>query len=200
MRHTRRSETTLDGYVESLEKRIKAMAYAHNLLSQSRWRGRRTEGAGSEDETPAPPERVRSDIDRRANRLNCGRRRRSRCRWSFIELTTNAAKYGALSTEGGRLDIRWRVDGDRLRIDWRERGGPPVEPPRRARGSDGPFIEQSLAFELDGEARLRFAPEGVECDLVVPLDLVHRSPEAEAGDETSSGPQATGRPVRVLIV
>ena len=197
MRHTRRSETTLDGYVESLEKRIKAMAYAHNLLSQSRWRGAELK-ALIEDEL-RPHQSASGAISIEGEPLELRPKAALALSMVFHELTTNAAKYGALSTEGGHLDIRWRVDGDRLRIDWRERGGPPVDPPSR-KGFGRTVIEQSLAFELDGEAKLRFAPEGVECDLVVPLELVHRSPEAEAGDETSTGRQATGRPVRVLIV
>jgi two-component sensor histidine kinase len=48
------------------------------------------------------------------------------------ELATNAGKYGALSTDIGRVDICWESDGDALTISWTERDGPPVPAPERA--------------------------------------------------------------------
>ena len=47
------------------------------------------------------------------------------------ELATNAAKYGALSTDTGRADVSWGIDGDTLTISWTEREGPPVSAPKR---------------------------------------------------------------------
>ncbi|HVZ51133.1 MAG TPA: PAS domain S-box protein [Pseudolabrys sp.] len=91
------------------------------------------------------------------------------------ELTTNAAKYGALSRPGGSVEVRWRPalseDGQRelLKIDWIERGGPPVAAPRQ-RGFGTRLIEGSIAAELGGQARLLFEPEGLRCEIVVPLD------------------------------
>src|SRR5690348_13509907 len=46
------------------------------------------------------------------------------------ELATNAAKYGALSSSPGHVELRWLVEGEELLLQWRERGGPPVQPPR----------------------------------------------------------------------
>jgi two-component sensor histidine kinase len=90
------------------------------------------------------------------------------------ELATNAVKYGAWSTPEGRVEIRWRVDpgdaGDRLHLEWRERGGPPVVPPKR-RGFGSRLIERGLAAELGGEVRMRFDPEGLVCVVDAPLTL-----------------------------
>src|SRR5690242_2112782 len=74
------------------------------------------------------------------------------------ELTTNAAKYGALSVPGGRIEIHWQpVHTDNLRpilrFDWREQGGPPVADPAE-RGFGSRLIEGSIAAELGGTARL----------------------------------------------
>ena len=90
------------------------------------------------------------------------------------ELTTNAAKYGALSTEEGRVRVAWRVirgesGAQCLRIEWRESGGPPVAPPRR-RGFGSRLITGGIARELDGEVRLAFEPEGLHCTIDVPLE------------------------------
>jgi two-component sensor histidine kinase len=92
------------------------------------------------------------------------------------ELGTNAAKYGALSNGAGTVAVAWNHDAplDRFTIDWRERGGPAVTPPRRTGFGHtviGPMTEQTLA----GEVSLDFAPEGVRWRLVCParnaLDL-----------------------------
>ena len=79
-------------------------------------------------------------------------------------MATNAAKYGALSTEQGRLDIGWKRGSDRDRLSatltWVETGGPPVEPPTR-RGFGSVLIEQSLTHSLGGEAEIEYRPEGL---------------------------------------
>jgi hypothetical protein len=83
------------------------------------------------------------------------------------ELSTNAVKYGALSTVGGQVRINWSIykddDGsDRMRLSWIERGGPPVKVPQR-RGFGRFVIEAIAARALSGTVDLRFDPEGVTC-------------------------------------
>jgi two-component sensor histidine kinase len=91
---------------------------------------------------------------------------------AFHELGTNAAKYGALSAEGGHVDIVWAREagegGPSLRLVWRETGGPPVEPPS-AHGFGSRLIERGLAGELNGEAFIHYAPDGVVCTIIAPL-------------------------------
>jgi two-component sensor histidine kinase len=105
------------------------------------------------------------------------------------ELTTNAAKYGALSTDEGRVSVAWRVGlgesgRERLHIEWRETGGPPVSQPRR-RGFGSRLITGGIARELDGDVRLDFAPEGLRCIIDVPLEREAAPPIAFSG--ASSG-------------
>lgn len=86
------------------------------------------------------------------------------------ELCTNAVKYGALSTAGGRVDISATVDysQEQFRLRWAERGGPAVqEPTRRSFGTR--LIEHSFVSQLQGEAKLTFEPTGVVCSLDIPL-------------------------------
>ena len=89
------------------------------------------------------------------------------------ELTTNAAKYGALSVRGGHLDIAWTVEaGDgapMLQIVWQEHGGPPVAPPEH-RGFGTKLIEFSLVRVLRANVERRFDPGGVCCTIAVRLD------------------------------
>ena len=89
------------------------------------------------------------------------------------ELTTNAAKYGALSTERGQIRVTWRVmheeaGGRRLCLDWQESGGPRVAPPER-RGFGTRLIAGGIQRELGGAAELTFDPSGLRCRLDVPL-------------------------------
>ena len=85
------------------------------------------------------------------------------------ELGTNAAKYGALSTPEGRVRIAWDVaGGDRLALEWRERGGPPVERPDH-KGFGFRMIERALAADLAGKAGIAFDPEGLVCRIEAPL-------------------------------
>jgi two-component sensor histidine kinase len=89
-------------------------------------------------------------------------------------LATNAVKYGALSNATGDVEITWRlIPGDprRFQLRWAESGGPPVEASRR-RGFGWYLIEQGLAYDLAGEARLIFAREGLVCTIDAPLDEI----------------------------
>jgi two-component sensor histidine kinase len=88
------------------------------------------------------------------------------------ELATNAAKYGALSTPRGRVNVSWKrlpaSDGNGIEIVWREQEGPTVSAPTR-RGFGSTVIERHVAKSLDADVELRFEPEGVRCRFVVPV-------------------------------
>ena len=80
------------------------------------------------------------------------------------ELATNAAKYGALSAAGGRVDLGWRyldpADPHRLRLSWQESGGPEVTPPTRT-GFGTRMISRVLSQHVRGQATIDYPPEGV---------------------------------------
>ena len=91
-----------------------------------------------------------------------------------IELATNAAKYGALSSATGWVHISWSVSqsgGSRaFAFRWQERGGPPVTKPER-KGFGSTVLERVLA-DFFSEPRMEFAPTGVSYELNAPLDAV----------------------------
>ncbi len=86
------------------------------------------------------------------------------------ELATNAVKYGALSVAGGEVHLSWRPDPEAglLRLRWAERGGPPVRPPAR-RGFGSRVIEASMADQLHGRVAEAWEPDGLVCDITLPL-------------------------------
>ncbi len=92
---------------------------------------------------------------------------------AFHELATNAAKFGALTEQGGRVDIGWSNPpadgGTRLHLSWTECGGPVVAKPLR-QGFGTRLISEGLGFELDGDVRIDYLPAGVRCDIDVPMD------------------------------
>lgn len=89
----------------------------------------------------------------------------------FHELATNAAKYGALSREGGVVEVDWRVGEDRrAQLLWRETGGPPVTAPPSRRGFGSVLIERSLRYELDGRAQIAYPPGGLEVRMDFPAE------------------------------
>jgi len=96
------------------------------------------------------------------------------------ELCTNAVKHGALSAPNGRVLISWAVSEDhppRFKLHWKDRKGPPVqEPSRRSFGSR--LIEQALPGQLQGEARLKFEPDGLSCEVNIPLSVMQERPLA----------------------
>ena len=84
------------------------------------------------------------------------------------EMMTNSAKYGALADSTGQVEIVWKIDNNSsLVIDWKESGGPPVQPPSR-RGFGTTIIERSIPFDLKGDAELRFDLLGVHAHFTIP--------------------------------
>ena len=90
------------------------------------------------------------------------------------ELGTNAVKYGALSKDAGRVDVSWTINDGRMRIEWRESGGPPVTTPER-RGFGSRLVERGLAGEMGGTAQIVFDPAGVVCVIEAPMDIYEDS-------------------------
>jgi two-component sensor histidine kinase len=97
------------------------------------------------------------------------------------ELATNAAKYGALSVPGGRIDVTWKIAGDpppHLELTWAEYGGPKIDGPMKP-GFGTELIERGLRFELKGDAKLEAVDGSYQCHMIIPGDperLVFVSP------------------------
>ncbi len=156
------------------EGRLLALSKAHDQLTHHHWENAELREVA---EASLAPYAEAGRVVLRGEKVMLRPRAVLTLAMAFHELTTNAAKYGALSVPGGRIELNWRMlAGEaerppRLRIDWTEKGGPPVNTPDR-RGFGSRLIEGSIAAELGGHARLVFAPEGLGCEIVVPLEPV----------------------------
>jgi PAS domain S-box-containing protein len=159
-------------FKEAFEGRLLALSKTHNLLTRKSWREAELRDVAEQELAP-----YRKQGDERV--VLTGPDVRLPARYAINlglvlhELVTNAAKYGALSTNAGRLEVTWSVmeGADRpkqLRIHWTETGGPPVAPPKR-QGFGSRLIRRSIEGELGGYMVLNFAESGVAYDISVPL-------------------------------
>lgn len=84
------------------------------------------------------------------------------------ELATNAAKYGALSTTEGRLELGWAPEGETLALTWRETGGPAAMRPQ-ATGFGTRLAELTVQGQLGGRIARHWPPEGLRVEIELPL-------------------------------
>ncbi len=167
---TARRATSPAAFSESFEGRLIALSKAHDQLTMHHWESADLRSLLSGALAPYGAEPGRVVL--RGEDVRLRPRAALSLAMAFHELITNAAKYGALSVPTGRVEVRWQATQDAsgqtlLGIDWREEGGPPVSAPER-RGFGSRLIEQGIAAELRGSARLVFEPGGLRCEIAIP--------------------------------
>ena len=176
---TRRNVTDLEGYTKAFDGRLMTLNRAHELLTREIGIGVLLEDLCRQTIKPyelngeeklffeGPPIRVGPEV---AVTLAM----------ALHELTTNAAKYGALSVPDGRIRVSCSVEQDPsterdlMFLDWWEHGGPAVLAPTR-RGFGTQLIERGLSGQLGGTASLQFEKGGLRCHIVSPLPQAGRS-------------------------
>jgi two-component sensor histidine kinase len=155
-----------EDFVERFSERIQALSANQDLLVRNEWNGVEIEDLvhaqlahfadliGSRIAVHGPKLRLKS-----ASAQAIG--------LALHELTTNAGKYGALSTDKGRVDISWGTARNTFAMSWSERDGPPVSLPKQ-RGF-GTTVMQALAERsVDGKVDLNYAPSGLIWRLTCP--------------------------------
>lgn len=160
---------TVGEFTAMIEGRIRAMAHAHSMLSDSRWEG--ADLAHLAEEVLAPHRRQGgSPIRIDGPGLMLAPSAAQSIAMVLHELATNAVKYGALSVPEGRVSLAWsrRADGH-LALAWTETGGPPAGPPSR-RGFGSNVIERMIRGQLSGSLTFDWRPEGLACRIDIPLD------------------------------
>ena len=167
---TLKTSATPEIFALEIEGRVQAIAKAHSLLTQSGL-GDVSLRAILQTEL-APYDRGNIDIPVSSNDVALTPKAGLSLAMAIHELASNAAKYGALSTEAGRLAVTWAMPGGAtapsMTFAWTETGGPAVSPPTR-RGFGTTLIERALAHELDAEVTRDFAAGGLRCTIVIPF-------------------------------
>jgi PAS domain S-box-containing protein len=154
-------------FVTGLNSRIKSLASTHELLSENNWRGASLAEIIRRELEPY----TRGNTEAKGPNVTVKAEATQAIATVLHELTTNAAKYGALSNRIGRVSVRWwwlqNGSHTRLFIEWQECGGPQVLAPSRS-GYGTRIIRELIPFELGGAVDLSFAPEGTSCRLDIP--------------------------------
>lgn len=163
----------------AFESRLLALSGVHNLLTRDSWEGAELGAIVAESIAPHDPGGERFITGGPPLALTPGSA--VSVALALHELCTNAAKYGALSVDGGTVRLQWDIEGHGderlLNMEWREEGGPPVSAPA-ARGFGSRLIERGLFSDMSGNAKLDFAPEGLRCRVQakVPMKRSRASP------------------------
>ncbi len=151
---------------QAFQNRLGALSAAYDLLTAERW------GSTTLAETIATGTRELdiegARVSRRGPHVELSPKTAVSLVMAFHELATNARDHGALRADGGKVDIVWQVEGDRLSIAWRESGGPPVSAPSR-RGFGLRMVERALASDLSARVTLDFSGDGFTCRIDAPL-------------------------------
>src|SRR5215207_6023468 len=158
LRATSRSASTVEDFRQMFEARVLSLSRTHNLLVETTWRtaslrnvlqgelGPYDDRAGARVLLSGPAVELSAELA-----LPIG--------MAIHELTTNAAKYGALSTPRGWLEVEWDVRGAdgsrRLELRWAEHAGPPVEAPSR-KGFGSSLIQRLLTTQCRAEIDFDF--------------------------------------------
>jgi two-component sensor histidine kinase/DNA-binding response OmpR family regulator len=190
-------------FVAAVEGRVQALARAHSLLSESRWRGANISDIIEEELAPyrAPHfDRVRIS----GTSLSLDPSTAQALALALHELATNAAKYGALSRPSGRLAVSWSLTNGRLELQWIERGGPPPEPTEPG-GFGIRVIKAGVEGQLDGSVEFDWRHDGLRCSLSIPHqakpDVFPKTDgPAERAGMNSAVPFEVGPRRRVLLV
>jgi two-component sensor histidine kinase len=169
--HSRHESTSVDGFAAALDGRIRSMGRTHELLSIGRWQGISLRELVRRELAPYG---VRHNTEINGPEVVLRAEAGQAMAMVLHELTTNAAKYGALSTKQGRVLIQWdqgpnghaRSD---LVLNWKEIGGPPVASPSKP-GYGTSTIRDLIPYEFGGTVDHVLATDGVRCHLQLPAD------------------------------
>ncbi|GJE19040.1 sensor histidine kinase [Methylobacterium marchantiae] len=173
---TARTASSIESFYEAFVGRIMSLAHTHSVLTEDTWQtaslrklienelrpygdaGQDVPGTGRVT-LDGPPVDLASEIA-----VPIG--------MAIHELTTNAAKHGALSTQEGRVAISWRLSEDStgmmLHLDWSEFDGPPVRPPTR-QGFGSRLLQRVLTAQVRAEIAASYPTEGFRMTMTAPL-------------------------------
>jgi two-component sensor histidine kinase len=148
----------------ALDRRIRSMAQAHDLLTLRAWTGANLMDVVMRALDAFAPARVKMS----GSAIDVSPKHALTLSLALHELATNATKYGALSSPEGQVSVKWGVQEGMLHLDWEESGGPPVAPPTR-KGFGSRLLEELVSRDLGGGVILDYATGGVRCGITTTL-------------------------------
>jgi PAS domain S-box-containing protein len=161
------SASTPEALKAIITGRVTALAHAHQLISEARWRGADLRRLVEEELRPyrlGAEGRVRFE----GPDVTLSPHVAQSAAMALHELATNAAKYGALSSATGEVSVAWTLEDAHVALVWTETGGPPAAAPSR-RGLGLNMLQRALGGATGGEAVLDWRESGLVARLTLPL-------------------------------
>jgi PAS domain S-box-containing protein len=156
-----------EDFLKRFSQRIQALAANQDLLIRNHWQGADLEDLVRAQLAPFA-DLVGTRIAADGPRLRLNAVAAQAVGLTLHELATNAGKYGALSTEAGRVDIRWKmIDTGTFIMSWTESNGPAVRQPDR-RGFGSTVIDSLAKQSLSGEVQIDYGCSGLVWRLTCP--------------------------------
>lgn len=154
----------LETYKNILAGRVSALARAQSSLASRRWEGGRLEDVVTEELQALCP---KDSIDAQGPEVMLSPEQVQPLSMLLHELATNANKYGACSSSGGRVSVSWTLEERQVTLQWRETGGPPVVAPTRE--GFGSSLKASVVRQLNGDITRHWEPTGLVVEVTFPL-------------------------------
>lgn len=168
---TARTASSIDEFYQGFVGRIVSLARTHNLLTEDLWQKAALEELIHTELGPYEDE-SHNRIVIEGPHLELPSEAAVPIGMAIHELTTNAAKHGALSTFGGQVEVRWTIEpsGESpiLHFSWTERGGPRVTTPSR-QGFGSRLLQRVLTTQLQAQVNMDFQENGVHFTMVMPI-------------------------------
>lgn len=169
---TARSTSSIEEFYKAFVGRIISLANTHSLLTEALWQTAPlreilekelipyNDARGERIELEGPDVKLPSEIA-----VPIG--------MAIHELTTNAAKYGALSMRSGKVSVMWSVHGEgddkRLSLSWVESGGPRVAAKPGKQGFGSRLLHRVLTTQLNAEVQVDYDPTGLRVSIDAPI-------------------------------
>lgn len=185
-RETGQTSQTAKEFVNVFAARLRALSRSHDLLVGADWKG-----AGLRDLLAAQlePFGASARCEMAGPDLRLSPAAAQYLGMAFHELATNAAKYGALAVQEGRIRVLWRISEDDndpvFHLTWTETGGP-APLPVHADGFGTKVLSRLTPSALSGTSELTMTPPGVTWSLRAPLSAVR-----DEGENTQENSDAT---------
>ncbi len=169
---TGQTSSTIDEFNQRFSGRLMSLSRAHDILTDENWRGAAM-GELIRTQVLLFAGKAAERVHHKGDHVSLRPSAAQHVALALYELTANALKFGALSSEAGKVEITWSLaektagQDSHFQIHWTETAGPKVTPPN-ARHFGRVLLEEVVPLSVQGKAKLAFTPSGISYSLTMP--------------------------------
>ncbi len=178
---TSRDDHSVQSFADSLRGRLMALDQAHGFIKSGAGRAIAQQTGNSLQELVRrllAPYAGRGEDDRlviEGDDVQVDEGTATPLALIFHELATNAAKYGALSSDGGKIHLRSTKNGSMMRLVWVETSSQSVAAPGESSGFGSKLLALVIERQLQGRFSREIKPDGIRIWIELPLDSLTSS-------------------------